>query len=88
MRSYTPNVKGLDADEPFQFQGGRVTPTLDNVVKKAPNSVLRLFFTVYPDSGDTHQASVEVEFLLAGKVSPRFRWNCRPSIRWGEFRIS
>src|SRR6202046_1622331 len=50
MRSYTPNAKGLDPNDPFQFDGGSVTPTLDIAVKKAPNSALRLFFTVYQDA--------------------------------------
>ena len=66
MRSYTPNAKGLDPDDPFQFQGGSVTPTLDATVKKVPNAMLRLFFTVYQDpraAGPT----VEVEFLQGGK---------------------
>jgi hypothetical protein len=68
MRSYTPNVKGLDPAEPFQFQGGSITPTMDIVVKRAPNSALRLFFTVYPDPGNAAKPSVDVEFLLAGKA--------------------
>jgi VWFA-related protein len=68
MRSYTPNAKNLDAAEPFQFQGGSVTPTMDTIVKKAPNSVLRLFFTVYPDPGNAAKPTVDIEFLLAGKI--------------------
>jgi VWFA-related protein len=67
MRSYTPNVKGLDPTEPFQFQGGSVTPTMDTVVKKVANSALRLFFTVYPDPSISAKPSVEVEFLQNGK---------------------
>ncbi|MEO8368421.1 MAG: VWA domain-containing protein [Candidatus Solibacter sp.] len=67
MRSYTPNVKGLDPADPFQFQGGSVTPTLDMAVKKGPNAVLRLFFTVYPDTSVTGPPNVEIEFLQAGK---------------------
>jgi hypothetical protein len=68
MRSYTPNAKGLDAAEPFQFQGGSITPTMDNLVKKVPNSALRVFFTVYPDAANAGKPSVDIEFLLAGKV--------------------
>jgi VWFA-related protein len=67
MRSYTPNVKGLDPADPFQFQGGSVTPTMDLTVRKVPNAVLRLFFTVYPDPANTSAPAVEVEFLQAGK---------------------
>jgi VWFA-related protein len=67
MRSYTPNAKGLDPDDPFQFQGGSVTPTLDMTVKKGPNAALRLFFTVYPDLAVSAGPAVEIEFLQAGK---------------------
>jgi len=67
MRSYTPNAKGLDPNDPFQFQGGSITPTLDFVVKKVPNAMLRLFFTVYQDSATSAKPSVEIEFLQGGK---------------------
>ncbi len=67
MRSYTPNAKGLEPDDPFEFQGGLVTPTLDGVVKKDPNAVLRLFFTVYQDSSRNGKPAVEIEFLQGGK---------------------
>jgi hypothetical protein len=68
MRSYTPNVKGLDPNDPFQFQGGSVTPTMDLTVKKGPNAVLRLFFTVYRDAEVSAAPAVEIEFLQSGKV--------------------
>ena len=68
MRSYTPNAKGLDPNDPFQFQGGSVTPTTDLTVKKGPNAVLRLFFTVYRDASVAAAPAVEIEFLQAGKV--------------------
>ncbi len=67
MRSYTPNAKNLDPDDPFQFQGGSVTPTLDLTVTKVPNAVLRLFFTVYQDPSVSAAPGVEVEFLQGGK---------------------
>ncbi len=67
MRSYAPNAKDLDPNDPFQYQGGSVTPTMDMVVKKAPNSALRLFFTVYQDAAIAAKPSVEIEFLLNGK---------------------
>jgi hypothetical protein len=67
MRSYTPNAKGLDPNDPFQFQGGSVTPTMDLTVKKGPNAVLRLFFTVYRDAAVSAAPAVEIEFLQGGK---------------------
>jgi hypothetical protein len=68
IRSYTPNVKGLDPDEPFQFQGGSVTPTLNTSVPKAKDSVLRLFFIVYRDTSISAKPTVEIEFLQSGKT--------------------
>jgi VWFA-related protein len=67
VRSYTPNVKGLDPNEPFQFQGGSITPTLNNNVPHVENSVLRLFFVVYQDHSISAKPTVEIEFLQNGK---------------------
>jgi VWFA-related protein len=67
VRSYTPGVKGLDPEEPFQFQGGSITPTLNTSVPRSPNSVLRLFFTVYPDAANPSKPTVDIEFLQNGK---------------------
>jgi hypothetical protein len=71
MRSYTPDVKNLDPNEPFQFQGGSLTPTLDTVIKKAPNAMLRLFFTVYPDPSISGKPTVEIQFMQGGKTLQR-----------------
>jgi hypothetical protein len=68
MRSYVPQPKGLDPGEPFQFQGGSVTPTMDLTITKAPNAVLRLFFTVYPDRSIAAAPAVDIEFLQDGKA--------------------
>jgi hypothetical protein len=67
VRSYTPNAKGLDSNEPFQYQGGSITPTLNASVPRTADSMLRLFFTIYQDSGVAAKATVEVEFLQNGK---------------------
>jgi VWFA-related protein len=67
VRSYTPNAKGLDANEPFQFQGGSITPTLDDTIKKSADAALRLFFTVYQDSSISAKPAVEIQFLQNGK---------------------
>jgi VWFA-related protein len=67
VRSYTPDVKGLDPNDPFQFQGGTITPTLNNSVPRAENSNLRLFFVVYQDRSISAKPTVEIEFLQNGK---------------------
>jgi VWFA-related protein len=68
VRSYAPNAKGLDPNEPFQYEGGAITPTLNTHVARVPDSALRLFFTVYQDATITAKPSVEIEFIQNGKV--------------------
>jgi VWFA-related protein len=67
VRSFAPNAKGLDPNEPFQFQGASITPTLDNSVHKAPDAALRLFFVVYRDPSILSKPTVEIEFVQNGK---------------------
>jgi hypothetical protein len=40
---------------------------MDMTVKKGPNAVLRLFFTVYRDAAIAAAPTVEIEFLQGGK---------------------
>jgi hypothetical protein len=66
IRSATPNAK-LDPNEVFQFQGASLTPTMDTVVKKVPNAMLRLFFTVYADASIAEKPMVEIDFMKDGQ---------------------
>jgi VWFA-related protein len=68
VRSYVPNAKGLDPDEPFQYEGGAITPTLNTHVVRTPDSALRLFFTIYQDLKIAAKPSVEIEFIQNGKI--------------------
>lgn len=68
IRSYVPNVKNLDPAEPFQFQGGTITLTLNHSVPRAKDSALRLFFTIYQDAAIAAKPTVEVEFNQNGKT--------------------
>jgi VWFA-related protein len=67
LRSYAPSAKPADPNDPFQFQGGTITPTLDPAIKREANAMLRLFFTVYQDAAVAAKPAVEIEFLQAGK---------------------
>jgi len=67
MRSYTPTAKNLDPNEPFQFQGGSITPTLNTTIPRTKEGMLRLFFVVYKDAAINEKPTVEVEFLQNGK---------------------
>ena len=67
VKSYTPDAKGLDPNDPFQFQGGKIAPTLNSSVARTEGSALRLFFTVYPDPKISAKPTAEIEFLQNGK---------------------
>jgi VWFA-related protein len=67
VRSYAPNAKGLDPNNPFQFQGGIITPMLSNTVTRSEKGVLPLFFTVYPDPSITGASTVDIEFFQNGQ---------------------
>ncbi len=71
VRSYTPNVKGLDPNAPFQFQGGSITPTLDANVPKTQDAALRLFVIVYQDRSMSQKPSLDIEFLKEGQTLTR-----------------
>jgi VWFA-related protein len=66
VRSFAP-AKGQDPNEPFQFQGQVITPTLSNSVPKVENSFLRLFFVVYRDASIPAKPTMEIELLQNGK---------------------
>ena len=67
VRAYTPAAKNLDPEEPFQFEGGSITPTLNPGVARVEGSAVRLFFTVYPDTASKAAPAAEIEFLQGGK---------------------
>jgi VWFA-related protein len=68
VRSYVAGAKGLDPADPFQFQGGSITPTLNNSVQRSQDAALRLFFIVYPDSSIAATPTVDIEFIQNGRA--------------------
>lgn len=66
VRSFAP-AKDPDPNEPFQFQGQVITPTLSEKVPRAENSFLRLFFVVYRDASIQAKPTMEIELLQNGK---------------------
>jgi hypothetical protein len=69
VRSFQPNVKGMDADDPFVYQGGRITPTLDNNVTAVKGGVMALYFTVYPDKTNAAPVQAVVQYMKDGEVA-------------------
>lgn len=68
VRSFQPNAKELDAADPFQYQGGRVTPTLSGTVRAVKGAQLSLFFVVYPDATISDAPQLIVQYMRDGSV--------------------
>ncbi len=68
IRSYAADAKDLDASDPFQYRGGRITPTLTPTLKGGKGATLNMFFVVYPESGSPEKPAVELEYIKDGQV--------------------
>ncbi len=68
IRNFQPNVKDLSPEEPYQFQGGRITPTLNTNLKAVKGAQMALFFTVYPDPSAGEAPTATVQYLKDGAV--------------------
>ncbi len=60
-----------DARDPLQIAAGRVVPTLSNRVPLARNTLLSVFFKLYPDSASQEQPRLVVDLLREGKLISR-----------------
>lgn len=71
VRSISSEASQGDPDDPFEFKGGKVTPTLDDTIKRAPGSDLSLYFAVYTQPGASEPPKLTIEFLQEGRVVGR-----------------
>jgi VWFA-related protein len=71
VRRFEPAVKDLDPDEPFQMQGGRITPTLAGSVYAVKGAALSVFFVVYPDAMIAARPEAMIEYIRDGAVVGR-----------------
>lgn len=69
VRSFQPGVKDLTPEDPFQFQGGRITPTLNNTLKAVKGAQMALFFVVYPEAGAAAAPQAIVQYFKDGEVA-------------------
>ncbi len=65
VRSFQPNA--ADETDPFRFQGGKVTPSLDDQVHGGKGAKLSVFFVVYPDPAEPSKPELQVQLLQDGK---------------------
>jgi hypothetical protein len=67
VRNFQKDAK-INPDEPLQYQGGLITPTLSGQVFNAKGAQLATFFVVYPDPAIADKPVAQVEFLVDGGV--------------------
>jgi VWFA-related protein len=62
-----PPAAPVPSGDPFEFPGGKVTPSLDDAVKGGAGASLSLYFSVYPQPQATTPPELSIDFLLDGK---------------------
>ncbi len=67
VKNFEANAQSLAADDPFQYQGGRITPALANTIYAVKGAQMSMFFVVYPDPNISDKPQVVMEYLLDGK---------------------
>jgi VWFA-related protein len=67
IRNYQAGVKDLDPEDPFQFQGGKVTPTLNAQIHPVKGAQLSMFFVVYPDPAIPDKPQAMMEYIKDGQ---------------------
>ena len=67
VKNFEANAQGLAADDPFQYQGGRITPALANTLYAVKGAQMSMFFVVYPDPSIAEKPQVVMEYVLDGK---------------------
>lgn len=67
VRSYTPHVTATDAGDPFRYNDGKVSPSLDEMVTGGKGAQLSLFFVIYPEAGNAAKPGVEIQLMQDGK---------------------
>lgn len=86
VRTFQPNVKDLSPDDPFQYQGGRITPTLNNTLKASKTGQMAIFFTVYPDQANAAAAQAVVQFIKDGTLGGSAQFQLPPADAQGRIR--
>jgi len=71
VQDFAPGAADLEPADPFQFHGGRITPTLDEVLHKGDTQTLGLFCVVSPDPQESAKPALTLEYVQEDKVVGR-----------------
>jgi hypothetical protein len=68
IRRVEPTLEKPDPEDPLQFAGGKITPSLTETVKGGKGAMLPLYFIVYPAPGVTEKPALTMEYLKDGQL--------------------
>jgi VWFA-related protein len=68
IRRVETGLKTTDAANPFEFKGGKVTPTLNTSLAGGKGASLSIYFVVYPDPKNAEKPKLTIEFLKDGQI--------------------
>jgi VWFA-related protein len=71
VRNYAPHAPDLEVLDPFQFEGGRITPTLDETLHTSQTQTVGLFCVVSPDPQNQEKPTLTLEYLQDDKLVGR-----------------
>jgi hypothetical protein len=66
IRRVEPATESRDAGDPFVFSGGKVTPMLSNVIPRGPESMVAMYFVLYPNHSITQTPELEIDLMRMG----------------------
>jgi VWFA-related protein len=68
IRRVEPMSEAPDPEDPLQFKGGKITPSLGETVRTGKGAMLPLYFIVYPAPGAAEKPVLTMEFLKDGQL--------------------
>ena len=68
VRSFAKQATAMDPQDPFEYQGGKITPNLDSHLKAEKGAAMSLYVVVYPDPSIADKPKLTLEYLQGGKV--------------------
>jgi hypothetical protein len=67
VRSFAKQAT-VDLQDPFTYQGGKITPSLDTNLHAEKGAVMSIYLVVYPDPSIADKPKLAIQYLQAGKV--------------------
>ncbi len=68
LRRVEPMKEEPDPSNPYQSEGGRVTPTLANTIKAEPGAQLNFYFVIYPEEGNSAAPELTMNFYSGDQL--------------------